>query len=118
MKHTATLFSSNGVGNPISARHLDTDDAPTWKVCILDKNYRDVLARDGTRIAIIARHLDEKGRERKSSKDNARLIAKSPELLELARQIVLAVEIEKAHIPADIEAAARALVSEIEGVNR
>jgi hypothetical protein len=46
---------------------------------------------------------------------NARLIAAAPELLELARQIVLAAEQDEGEIPSDIVAGAKAAIAKAGG---
>lgn len=46
---------------------------------------------------------------------HAQIVAAAPELLELARQIILAFEIEKARIPADILDSAYLIIHEVDG---
>ena len=77
MKHTATLFSSNGVGNPISARHIDTNDAKHTPAPWTKYLGTFVHSQDNVFIADCWTS-DRPADEREA---NARLIALAPELL-------------------------------------
>lgn len=66
----------------------------------------DILVDDGA---------DGKGIATAQNKDDANLISAAPELLELARQIVLAADDNEGDIPGDIVAGARAAVHKATG---
>mgnify|MGYP003342593917 FL=1 len=66
-------------------------------------------------VAVVRDHWHDEKTPEEELKTNAHLIAAAPELLELARQIVLAADDNEGDIPNDIVAGARAAVHKATG---